>query len=236
MRVAFGSAAIAALVAIGAAGAATITFASGPTIPDCYSQAVAPADLTLTCGDGNYALARMSWQHWGRATALGSGSATANDCKPNCAAGKFRTYGLTATAGAIRTCRSGRAQYTKLTLVYPGARPPGIKATDVWRFPCDAPAPGPLLKATARPGGKVVLTGSFWERSASCDLGVSLTYRGGPKAAFADPTVGKNLSFAYTWKAPSGAVTNQVVVARQECHTAALGGRLFETSVTVTIR
>ena len=111
-----------------------------PTIPNCGRPVVAPKALTLACADANYGLVRMSWRHWGAATTTGTGSASANDCTPYCAAGHFHTYPVTATASRLRACRAGR-QYTLLVLRYPGKRPAGLGRTDTWKFPCNAPGP-----------------------------------------------------------------------------------------------
>ncbi len=94
----------------------------------------------------NYGLVRHELaQAWGEpATAGGTGSASANDCTPYCAAGHFHTYPLTATASRLRTCATGKrpGQYTLLVLRYPGKRPAGVGRTDTWKFPCSARSTG----------------------------------------------------------------------------------------------
>jgi hypothetical protein len=106
-----------ALVALAAAASLALPAAAAttpPTIPDCYSQVVAPREMVLACGDGNLSLEDLSWTSWGAATATASGNARANDCDPYCAAGTFRTYPVSVTATGLRTCLSGRRQYTHL--------------------------------------------------------------------------------------------------------------------------
>jgi len=122
-------------------GGSAYASAGKPTIPNCGLAVVAPKTLTLACADANYSLVRMSWQRWGAAATAGTGSASANDCTPYCAAGHFHTYPVTATASHLRTCHRKR-QYTLLVLRYPGKRPAGIGPTDTWKFPCLATGHG----------------------------------------------------------------------------------------------
>jgi hypothetical protein len=95
----------------------------------------APKSLVLACADANYGLAKLTWRAWGKRIATAKGTATANDCTPNCAAGHFRSYPVTATATVLKSC--GRAKvYMRLTLVYAGKRPAGIAARDVHTLAC----------------------------------------------------------------------------------------------------
>ena len=97
--------------------------AAPPTVPTCVSQAAAPHHLMLACGDGNFYLDGMTWRSWGAASATGTGTAHANDCTPDCAAGHFHTYRVTATVSDLRKCMGGRRQYTTLVLRYPATKP-----------------------------------------------------------------------------------------------------------------
>jgi hypothetical protein len=104
-------------------------------INDCGPLVSTPKTLVLACADANYELAGLHWHAWGKASASATGSAKANDCTPNCAAGHFHSYRMTATVGGLRTC--GRAHiYTRLTIVYAGARPAGIAKRDVHTLGC----------------------------------------------------------------------------------------------------
>ena len=220
---------ILATVVTGFAGAARITLTSGPTLPDCGGQTVTPSSITLACGDANYGLAGMKWQNWGAATAHGAGTARANDCTPNCAAGTFHNFPVTATASAVRTCRSGRKQYTRLVLTYPGSRPKGIGATDTWKFPCDAPGPGSTITGKTAAKNQLTLTGVGWQRSAGCKPTVDIRF--GDKAKpFATPKVGANYGFKLTLV---DVRAGSVIVARQTCTSAALGARLYESAIVV---
>lgn len=104
-------------------------------ISDCGSLRSKPASLTLACGDGNYSLEGLSWKGWGKAAATAIGSARANDCTPNCAAGHFHSYKVTATADRLSTCGKAR-YYARITITYPGARPAGLAKRDVHTLTC----------------------------------------------------------------------------------------------------
>jgi hypothetical protein len=103
-------------------------------INNCGPLVSAPP-LVLACGDANYLLANLKWRGWGKPTATATGVARANTCTPNCAAGKFRSYRMTATASKLSTCGKAR-YYATLTIVYPGARPAGTAKRDVHTLGC----------------------------------------------------------------------------------------------------
>ena len=223
-----------ATVGAGAAIAETPALTRGPTLPDCGAQSVAPHELTLACGDGNYGLTNMAWTSWGSGRATGHGLASANDCSPTCAAGHFRTYRLTAVATTIKLCASGRTQYTRLVLTYGTKRPTGLKTTDRWTFACDAPGPGGSItpsSAHAQEGAKVTISGRAWATGADCSGKVVLSTAKGP---FATVTPRRpSGSFHASWIARgTGAV---IVIARETCVSASIGNRLWESTATVTI-
>lgn len=104
-------------------------------INNCGPLVSAPASLVMACGDGNYSLAKLTWKGWGTVAAKATGSASANDCTPNCAAGHFHSYPVQIIADGLHAC--GRAKiYTRLTMVYPGKRPPGLSVRDVHTLSC----------------------------------------------------------------------------------------------------
>jgi hypothetical protein len=104
-------------------------------INDCGPLVSKPKSLVLACGDANYSLAGLRWSAWGSATATAVGSARANTCTPNCAAGKFRSYKMTAAADRLTTCGKAR-YYARLTVTYAGARPAGVAKRDVHTLSC----------------------------------------------------------------------------------------------------
>jgi hypothetical protein len=214
----------AALLAVVAAVLASAASASAPaptTIPDCFSQVASPKSIVLACADFNFSLQDLAWTDWGGPTATATGEARANDCDPYCAAGTFRTYPVSVTASGVRTCPSGRKQYTHLDWSTQAKPPPGVAnpAGDT-AFPCSW-ALHPGLTAS-RSAGKVVLTGKAWTRSAACPRRVQLTTGGRELAEVALSGTG----FRYVWKAPAG---RHRVVARQTCGTRTL----YEASVVV---
>lgn len=78
-----------------------------PTDPvvvvDCFDQAqMRPADYLLACGDGNNRLVGLRWDTWGPRTATATGTDMVNDCRPYCAAGRFRPYPVKVTLSAPR--------------------------------------------------------------------------------------------------------------------------------------
>lgn len=104
-------------------------------INDCGPLVSAPRSIVITCADANYELARLTWHGWGGTAATAAGTARANTCTPNCAAGHFKSYPVSATADRLRTC--GKAKYyARLTLVYAGARPAGVAKRDVHTLGC----------------------------------------------------------------------------------------------------
>lgn len=69
-----------------------------PVVVDCFSQAqVRPEEYLLACGDGNNRLVELRWDTWGPRTATATGTDMVNDCRPYCAAGRFRPYPVTVT-------------------------------------------------------------------------------------------------------------------------------------------
>jgi len=104
-------------------------------ISNCGPLVSKPAEIVIACGDGNYSLERLRWHGWGSATATATGKAQANDCTPNCAAGHFHSYPMTASATGLTTCGKAR-YYARLTVTYPGARPAGTAKRDVHTLGC----------------------------------------------------------------------------------------------------
>ena len=68
----------------------------------------------------------MRWTSWTPKLASGYGSGVRNDCQPNCAAGHLHHYPVLAVlwgSGGVKG-HSAERRYTRLTLIYPGPRPP----------------------------------------------------------------------------------------------------------------
>jgi hypothetical protein len=79
-----------------------------------------PSAMYLTM-DGTLYVVGITWVHWGTASATGTGTAKANNCTPNCAAGTFHTHPATITASDPRTWR-GTLAYTRVSVSVPAIR------------------------------------------------------------------------------------------------------------------
>lgn len=76
---------------------------SSVSIFDCsHTSLVAPSSLVLTCADANTQVKDLQWNSWGNATATATGTATWNDCTPDCASGKWKSEFATISAYRIR--------------------------------------------------------------------------------------------------------------------------------------
>ena len=111
--------------------------AAGRTVfpRDCRHEAYKPRQIVIACGDGNLYVTRLHWSHWRTGSALGTGTAHANDCTPNCAAGHFHTYRAQIKLSKPATCGNGVRQFTSLRFTYTGRAPSGPRSYST-PFPC----------------------------------------------------------------------------------------------------
>ncbi|MFJ4466717.1 hypothetical protein ACIP2X_04265 [Streptomyces sp. NPDC089424] len=132
-----------------AALAATLTTASGapssasterqvtePVLVDCFWRTtVRPDDFLLACGDGNSRLESLKWVRWDGEAATARGVNWVNDCKPYCAAGRFRAYPVTVRLEDPKPWKKNPdlQQYGKISLTYQEGRPEGF--TKVVTYP-----------------------------------------------------------------------------------------------------
>jgi hypothetical protein len=105
---------------------AAATPAGVPEVFNCQRAQVKPGSLTLACADGNNYLAHLSWSSWTSSSASGTGTQEVNDCVPYCAAGKFRGYPADVVFWRSEPVpgHPGQRYFSRVTLLYPGARPP----------------------------------------------------------------------------------------------------------------
>lgn len=81
--------------------------------------------------NGNYS--PLDWTSWTTKYGRGSGFSWLNNCKPNCAGGKYHSYPVKLKAWRPET-KSGLLIFTRLTITYTGKRPSYIKQkTQVWK-------------------------------------------------------------------------------------------------------
>jgi hypothetical protein len=97
-----------------------------PRAYNCLHAQVRPGSFTLACADGNSYLAHLSWSSWAASSASGTGTQMINDCKPYCAAGTFRSYPVDVVFWRSEPVpgRPSQRYFSRVTLLYPGARPP----------------------------------------------------------------------------------------------------------------
>ncbi len=124
---------VCALPGAGAAAARAAQAAHPTALPDCLGVPKArPAAVVFACGDGNFGARRLRWTGWGEAFAAATGVAWANDCTPNCAAGRFHTYQAVVVAAGSQRCSSGIIAYRRITIAFVGPSPyPKAKPSDL---------------------------------------------------------------------------------------------------------
>ncbi|MFD4243984.1 hypothetical protein ACFWP3_20625 [Streptomyces sp. NPDC058525] len=97
-----------------------------PVVVDCFSEAqTRPEEYLLACGDGNNRLVDLRWDTWGPKTATATGTDMVNDCRPYCAAGRFRPYPVTVTLSHPEAWpeEPGVQRFTLIRLVYTDTAP-----------------------------------------------------------------------------------------------------------------
>jgi hypothetical protein len=116
-------------------------FSERTVVINCLGRAeVRPGSFTLACADGNNYLTKVSWTSWGPRLASGYGTEVINDCQPYCAIGHFHSYPVLVVLWGNAALRGspGTLHYTKITLIYTGARPkffngsPGTVTDSLW--------------------------------------------------------------------------------------------------------
>ncbi|MES4890016.1 hypothetical protein [Streptomyces sp. NPDC096012] len=120
------------------AGPATTAAQAGPPPPvlvTCqWQRDIRPADFLLACGDGNSRLSGLQWSQWGPDGATAVGVNLVNDCKPYCAAGRFRYYQVTVRLESPQAWKKDPnvQHFTRMTLTYASARPDGFKEVMIY--------------------------------------------------------------------------------------------------------
>jgi hypothetical protein len=80
------------------------------SIYDCSNQGLyAPKDFILACADANSQLKNLEWTHWNQSTAYATGTATWNNCTPDCASGTWLSAPVSVYAYRVRD-----GHYTRL--------------------------------------------------------------------------------------------------------------------------
>jgi hypothetical protein len=115
----------ACVAALAVSGAAAGAVPARPTaVPDCVGKpTVRPSEIVLACADAGLGVRGLRWLGWGDPTAAGIGTASANDCTPDCAAGHFHTYRAVLLLGGRQRCGAATA-YRTATVAIVGEPPP----------------------------------------------------------------------------------------------------------------
>ena len=133
--------AVAVLFAIGASAA--LAALPGVTSEGTAAPKVKPTTIVYT-GDGNALFAgaqavsktnfgSIQWSKWNKKKAAGSGGNWLNDCKPDCARGKFHGYPVTLSLSRPRTV-VGKRVFTRMTVTYTQNLPPHAIKTTTWKL------------------------------------------------------------------------------------------------------
>ncbi|RAG83862.1 hypothetical protein DN069_19840 [Streptacidiphilus pinicola] len=123
--------------------AASASSTSTSVLLDCAgAPQTRPGTYMLACGDGNNYLTGVQWSTWSADSATAKATDQANDCTPYCAVGHFHGYPVDVRLDepVPWTGHPGEQRFSRLTLDYPGARPPGMPAHFVWPLPKPANA------------------------------------------------------------------------------------------------
>jgi hypothetical protein len=144
--------------------AVALTFAVGASaalaaLPGVTSEASAPPKVKpktiVYSGDGSAFFAgatrvsktnfgSLHWSKWNKTKAVGSGANWLNDCKPNCAKGKFHGYPVTLTLTRPRTV-AGKHIFTRMTVTYTQNLPAHAVKTTTWKVSHSSSRAGTLF-------------------------------------------------------------------------------------------
>ena len=104
---------------------------------------VRPKTYILSCADGYVQLDKLSWTSWTPGLASATGTLVKNTCTPSCVAGHFRRYPVLVVFWGKAAVKNhpGQQCYTRMTLIYPGARPKGLGQTQTVSLPTSLPVP-----------------------------------------------------------------------------------------------
>jgi hypothetical protein len=135
---------IATAVLVFAASGASAALAALPRVisEGTAPPKVKPATIVYT-GDGSGLFAgatavsktnfgSLHWSKWNKKKAVGSGANWLNDCKPNCAKGKFHSYPVTLKLTRPRTV-AGKHIFTRMTVTYTQNLPAHAVKTTIWK-------------------------------------------------------------------------------------------------------
>ncbi|MFG2342371.1 hypothetical protein [Streptomyces yangpuensis] len=123
--------------------------APDPVVVDCFSKPqTRPEEYLLACGDGNNRLVDLHWTTWGPQTATATGTDMVNDCRPYCAAGRFRPYPVTVTLSHPQPWpdHPGTQRFSTIRLLYTDTAPSPVPKDVTYKLvyePPPTPTPTP---------------------------------------------------------------------------------------------
>jgi hypothetical protein len=124
---------LSALTAVGAplAAYAATTHSAVPQAPaaattstavyDCGNKSlVEPKTFVFTCDSSGY-LTELTWNSWNAATATATGVVNTDNCKPNCASGKWSHQNVDVLLWRSEGVKgqAGKRGYTEMTILWP---------------------------------------------------------------------------------------------------------------------
>lgn len=137
-----GTATAAVLIAGPASATPAAATSSHPVVlVNCNGQGlVKPATYDIFCMPSQQVISGLSWTSW-RSTAYGSGTFKQNNCNPSCANGRFVKFPILVVLWRAQAWprHSGRQYFSRVTWIFTGKRPPGVKvAAQTFNLPAAA--------------------------------------------------------------------------------------------------
>jgi hypothetical protein len=134
---------VAVALTFAAAVPAALAALPGVTSEGTAAPKVRPRTIVYT-GDGSALFAgaqavsktdfgSIQWSKWTKKKAHGSGGNWLNDCKPDCARGKFHSYPVTLSLSRPRKV-VGKHVFTRMTVTYTQNLPPHAAMTTTWKL------------------------------------------------------------------------------------------------------
>ena len=139
-----------ASIAAGAMAVAMAPSASGGLVEpiglvyaphDCTTPKIEPKRIVLACGDNNAYIGKAKWSEWGGEKAKGEAFLYLNNCKPDCASGRFISYGAKVKLKDIESDASCGGQqvdlYRTAKIKFIGEVPPNARHLRKWDLLCN---------------------------------------------------------------------------------------------------
>ena len=130
-----------ALLIVFAFGTGTASAAKVFAPEDCGKAVARPETVSLACADDNIYVSAINWKNWGGRNSGGNGTLVVNNCNPNCAADKFKTYPvhISLRKVRIRKCQTKKRvpMYRTAVLSFPANQPSFAASIRKSKLGCD---------------------------------------------------------------------------------------------------